>query len=160
MLEFIWGSILALVFLCCSPSLSSVCCVRYQFYTDDSQIDMSSHTSHFIYRVAQPTSFMTLPLRYLSCCWVTQLNNTCVRLFETPWTAARQASLSITISQILPKFMFIALVMPSSHLILWCPLLLLPLIFPSIRDFSNESSIHITWPKHWSFSFSISPSSE
>ena len=60
----------------------------------------------------------------------------------------------------LPKFMFIALVMPSSHLISWCPLLLLPSIFPSIRDFSNESSVCIRWPKYWSFSFSISPSNE
>ena len=83
-----------------------------------------------------------------------------VRLFVTLWAAARQASLSLTISQSLPKFMLIALVMPSSHLILWCPLLLLPSIFPSIRDFFNELSVHIRWPKYWSFSFSISPSSE
>ena len=81
-----------------------------------------------------------------------------VQLFATPWTAARQASLSLTISQNLPKFVSIALVMPSSHLILWCPLLLLPSIFPSIRDSFNESSVHIRWPKYWSFS--ISPSSE
>ena len=79
---------------------------------------------------------------------------------ETPWTAARQASFSLTISQSLPKFMFIRLVMPSSHLILWHPLLFLSLIFPSIRDFSNELSLRIRWPKYWSFSFSISPSSE
>ena len=83
-----------------------------------------------------------------------------VQLFVTPWTAARQASISLTISWHLPKFIFIALVMASSHLIIWCPLLLLPSIFPSIRDFSNESSVHIRWPKYWSFSFSISPSSE
>ena len=76
-----------------------------------------------------------------------------------PWTAACQASLFLTVSQSLPKFIFIASVMPSSHLILWCPLLLLPSIFPSIRDFSNELSVHIRWPKYWSFSFSISPSS-
>ena len=60
----------------------------------------------------------------------------------------------------LPKFMFIASVMPSNHLILWCPLLLLPLFFPSIRDFSNESYVPIRWPRYWSFSFSISPASE
>ena len=78
----------------------------------------------------------------------------------TPWTTALQASLSFTISQSLPKFIFFALVMSSSHLILWSPLLLLPLIFPSIRDFSNELSVRIRWPKYWSFSFSISPSSE
>ena len=83
-----------------------------------------------------------------------------VWLFATPQTAARQASLSLTISRSSPKFMFIALVMPSSHLILWHPLLLLPLIFPSIRDFSSESSFRIGWPKYWSFSFSIGSSSE
>ena len=81
-----------------------------------------------------------------------------VRLFATPQTTARLASLSLTISWSLPKFMCIALVMPSNHLILWCPLLLLPSIFPSIRDFSNESAVHIRWPKYWSFS--ISPSIE
>ena len=81
-------------------------------------------------------------------------------LFKSPWTAARQASLSLTISWSLPKFMFIASVMPSSHLILWRPLLLLPLIFPSIRDFSSESPVFIRQPKYWSFSFYISPSSE
>ena len=83
-----------------------------------------------------------------------------VRLFETPWTAARQASLSITNSQSLPKLMSIEPVMPSNHIILCCPLLLLPSIFPSIRDFSNESVLHIRWPKYWGFSFSISPSNE
>ena len=81
-----------------------------------------------------------------------------VWLFATPWTAARQASLSLTISQSLPKFMSIVLVMPSSNLILWCPLLLLPSIFPSIRDSSNESAVCIRWPKYWSFS--INPSNE
>ena len=77
-------------------------------------------------------------------------------LFATPWTAASQASLSLTISQSLPKFMFIALVMPPSHLILWCPLLLS--VFLSIRYFSSESAVGIRWPKYWSFSFNISPS--
>ena len=80
-------------------------------------------------------------------------------LTATPWTAAQQASLSFTISQSLPKFMSIALVMPSSHLIL-CHPLLLPSIFPSIRVFSKESVLHIRWPKYCSFSFSISPSNE
>ena len=75
-------------------------------------------------------------------------------------TAARQASLSFTIYWSLPTFMSLALVMPSSHLILQCPLLLLPSIFPSIMDFSNELAVHIRWPKYWSFSFSISPSNE
>ena len=82
-----------------------------------------------------------------------------VLLFVTPWTTAHQALLSITSSRSLPKFMSIELVMPSNHLIL-CPLLLPPSIFPSIRDFSNESVVHIRWPKNWSFSFSISPSNE
>ena len=82
-----------------------------------------------------------------------------IPLFVTPWTAARQASLSLIIFWSLPKFMFIASVMPFSHLILWHPLLL-PSIFPSIRDFSNEFSVCIRWPKYWSFSFSINPSSE
>ena len=83
-----------------------------------------------------------------------------VRLFTTPWTAARQASLSITNSQSLLKLMFIESVMPSNHLILCHPLLLPPSIFPSIRVFSNESALHIRWPKYWSFSFSISTSNE
>ena len=83
-----------------------------------------------------------------------------VWLFATPWTAAHQASLSITNSRSLPKLMSIESVMPSNHLILCHPLLLLPSIFPSIRVFSNESALHIRWPKYWSFSFSIGPSSE
>ena len=83
----------------------------------------------------------------------------CVRLFATPWTAARQASLSVTNSWSLLKLMSIMSVMPSNHLILYRPLLLLPSIFPSIRVFSNESPLRIRWPKYWSFSFSISPSS-
>ena len=81
-------------------------------------------------------------------------------LFAPPWTAALQASLSITNSQSLPKLMSIESVMPSSHLILCCPLFLPPSIFPSIRVFSNESALHIRWPKYWSFSFNISPSNE
>ena len=80
--------------------------------------------------------------------------------FATPWTAACQTSLSLTISWSLPEFMSTVSVRPSKHLILWCPLLLLPSIFPSIRDFSNESAVCIRWPKHWSCSFSISPFNE
>ena len=83
-----------------------------------------------------------------------------VWLFATPWTSALQASLFITSSQTLLKLTSIELVMPSNHLILCCPLLLLPSIFPSIRVFSNESALHIRWPNYWSVSFSISPSSE
>ena len=83
-----------------------------------------------------------------------------VRLFATPWIAACQASLSITNSQSPPKPMSIELVMPSNHLILCHPLFLLPSIFPSIRVFSNESALHIRWPKYWNFSFNIGPSNE
>ena len=83
-----------------------------------------------------------------------------VRLSATPWIAARQASLSITNSRSLLKLMSIESVMPSNHLILCRPLLLLPSIFPSIKDFSNKSALCISWPKYWSFSFSISPSNE
>ena len=83
-----------------------------------------------------------------------------VHPFATPWTAAHQASLSITKSQSLLKIMSIESVMPSNHLILCHPLLLLPSIFPSVRVFSNESVFHIRWTKYWSFSFSITPSSE
>ena len=83
-----------------------------------------------------------------------------VRFFATLWIAACQSSLSITSSQSLPKLMPIELVMPSSHLILCRPLFLLPPIPPSIRVFSNESALHMRWPKYWSFSFSISPSNE
>ena len=94
-------------------------------------------------------SYMT-SVQSLSCVW----------LFATLWTAARQASLSIINSRSLLKLMSIELLMPSNHLILCHPLLLLPSIFPSIRVFSNESVLHIRWPKYWSFSFSTSPSNE
>ena len=84
----------------------------------------------------------------------------CVQLFVTPWTAARQASLSFTISCSLLKLTSIKFVLPSNHLILCHPLLLLTAIFPSVRVFSNESALRIRWPKYWNFSFSISPSNE
>ena len=83
-----------------------------------------------------------------------------VQLFAIPWIAACQATLSIINSRSSLKLMSIESVMPSSHLILCCPLLLLPSIFPSIRVFSNQSALHIRWPKYWSFSFNINPSSE
>ena len=98
----------------------------------------------------------------LSCnnrVWTVQLLSL-VWLFVTPWTAAQQASLSITNSWNLLKLMPDKLVMPSNHFILCCPLLLLPSIFPSIRVFSNESVLYIRWPKYWSFSFNISPSNK
>ena len=84
----------------------------------------------------------------------------CVQLFVTPWTAACQTSLFSTICQSLLKLMSIESVMPSNHLILWNPLLLLLPVFPSIRVFSSDSTLGIMWPKHWSFSFIISPSNE
>ena len=83
----------------------------------------------------------------------------CVQLFETPWTTARQASLSFTVPWNLLKLMSIESMMPSNHLILYCPLLL-PSIFSRIRVFSNESALCLRWPKYWSFSFSIRPSNE
>ena len=105
--------------------------------------------------------YLFIQQKYCLCqhlCSVQSLSR--VRLFETPWTTACQAFLSITNSRSLLKLMSIESVMPSNHLIVCCPLLLLSSIFPSIRVFSNESALHIRWPKYWSFSFNISPSSE
>ena len=103
----------------------------------------------------QSTAEWIKKLRYISIQFFSR-----VRLFVTPWTTACQASLSITNSWSLLKLMSVELVMPSNHLILCRPLLLPPLILPSIRVFSSESVLHIRWPKYWSFSFSISPSNE
>ena len=94
-----------------------------------------------------------------TCLQFSSVAQSCLTLCD-PWTAARQASLSVTNSRSLLKLISIESVMPSSHPILCRPLLLLPSIFPSIRVFSNESALRIRWPKYWSFSFSISPSSE
>ena len=103
---------------------------------------------------------MNWSLKYILCLSVlVQLLNR-VQLFVTPWTAARQASLSITNSRSLLKLMSILSMMPSNYLSLCPPFLLLPSIFPSIRIFPNESFLRIRWPKYWSFSFSISPSTE
>ena len=100
-----------------------------------------------------------LPFNLLNCS--VQFSHSVVSdSVTTPWTAAHQASLTITKCQSLRKLMSIESVMPSSHLILCRPLLLLPSIFPSIRVFSSESVLHIRWPKYWSFSFTISPSNE
>ena len=93
------------------------------------------------------------------CAFISVQSLSHVQLFETPWTAARQASLSITSSQSLLTLMSVELVMPSNHVILYHPLLLTS-ILPSFRVFSNESVLHIKWPKYWSFNFSISPSNE
>ena len=107
-------------------------------------MDLTRWTTIYIYIVA------VVAIQSLSC----------VRLFATPWTVARQPSLSFTISWSLLKLIFIKLVMPSNHLILCHPLLLLPSIFPRIRVFSSESALRIWWPRYWSFSFGISPSNE
>ena len=100
-----------------------------------------------------------LPQAFCTRCSV-QFSCSVVSDSATPWTAAHHASLSITSSRTSPKPMSIESVMPSNHLILCCPLLFLPSIFPSIRVFSNESALHIRQPKYWSFSFNISPSKE
>ena len=110
-------------------------------------------TWHIIHMGCIYLSIMESALRFSS---VQSLSR--VRLFATPWTAARQASLSITNSRSSPKLMSIESVMPSNHLILCRPLLLLPSIFPSIKVFSDESALCIRWPKYWSFSSNISPS--
>ena len=94
------------------------------------------------------------------CCVVVVWSPSRVWLSATPWTAAHQASLSFTVSWSLLKFMSIPLVLPSNHLILWCPLFLLPSIFLRFTVFSNDLALHIKWPKYWSFIFSISPSNE
>ena len=103
---------------------------------------------------------MNIDFLFISCSVSPVQSLSCVWLLATPWTAARQASLTITNSQSLLKLMSIESVMPSNHLILCRPLLLPPSTFPSIRIFSNESVLCIRWPKYWSFSFSISPSNE
>ena len=105
-----------------------------------------------------PMSYIVNTVWWTQFSWVQSLSH--VLLFAAPWTAARQASLSITNSRSLLKLMSIESVMPSNHLILCRPLLLLPSIFPSIRVFSNESALRIRWPEYWSYSFNISPSNE
>ena len=111
-----------------------------------------------------PGGMWNLPDQGLNCVPYIQFSSVqslnCVRFFVTPWIAVHQASLSITNSQSLPKLMSTESVIPSNHLILYCPLLLLPSIFPNIRVFSSESALRIRWPKYWSFSFNISPSNE
>ena len=113
------------------------------------------HSSSQVYWFVENAYFLHSSVQFSS---VQSLSR--VQLFATPWITACQASLSITNSRNLLKLMPIESVMPSSHLILCRPLLLLPPIPPSIRVFSNESTLHMRWPKDWSFSFSISPSNE
>ena len=104
--------------------------------------------------------FPIVPFTVLSHQFSSVQSLSCVWLFVTPWIAAHEASLSITNSRSSLKLISIELVMPSSCLILCCPLFLLPPIPPSIRDFSSESTLHMRWPKYWSFIFSIIPSKE
>ena len=125
------------------------------FYSEQEKLFYRLWNKHFAILPNLSTQLSTYSIQFSS---VQSLSH--VQLFATPWTAAHQASLSITNSQSLLKLMFIESVMPSSHLILCRPLLLLPSIFPSIRVFSNESALPIRWLKYWSFSFSISPSNE
>ena len=106
-----------------------------------------------LYRASPPLAVMSIQVSSVQLL-------SCAQFFATPWTASPEASLSITNSWSLLKLMSITLVMPSNHLIHCHPLLLPPSIFPSIRVFSNESVLHIRWPKYWHFSFSISPSNE
>ena len=116
-----------------------------------------------VHRAAKRRTQLTLEQQQLESQWcaaiVVQLLSR-VQCFSIPWTAARQASLSTTNSCSLLKLMSINSVMPSNHLILCCPPLPLPSVFPSIRVFSSELALHISWPKYWCFSFSISPSNE
>ena len=106
--------------------------------------------------IIQPSMGPWITRWFRCCCSVLSF----VLLFATPWTAAHQASLAFTISQSLLRFMFTESVMPSNHLILCCPLLFLPSIFPSTRAFSSELALCTRWPKYWSISFSISPCNE
>ena len=112
------------------------------------------------FEIDDPVLSMVVNMLYIIFLFSSVQLLSCVRLFVTPWTAACQASLSITNSWSLPRLMSIESVRPSNHLILCRPLLLLPSIFPSIRVFSNESALRLRWPKYWSFSFNISPSNE
>ena len=140
-------------------------CIYFLFWWSFHWYEWGVKVSYYYCVTVNLSSYVCKCLSYvLRCSYVGCISSvqslSCVRLFVTPWIAACQASLSITNSQGLLRLMSIESVMPSSHLILCCPLLLLPSICPSIRVFSNESVLHIRWWKYWSFSFSISPSSE
>ena len=140
----LWHFLIAVVD--CSPSGPSVCGILQARILEWAAIPLSRRSASCYLRCHLKIS----SVQSLSCVW----------LFATPWTAACQASLSLTSSQNFLKLMSIKLVMPSNHLILCRPLLLPPSICPSIRVFANESVLRIKWPKYWSFSFSISPSNE
>ena len=137
----------------------SILCVWICSYFSNTCV-MPLHTNYRHARLFLHSVYITLLSRDNIWSVSSVQSLSCVRLFATTWIAARQASLSITNSWSLLKLTSIESVMPSNHLILCCPLLLPPSIFPSIRVFSNESVFHIRWPKEWSFSFSISLSNE
>ena len=119
------------------------------------------HTKHYLKDFTQMNlSSIEQHVRERSVSTFSSVQFSRVRLFATPWIAARQASLSITNSRSSLRLMSIESVMPSSHLILCCPLLLLPAILPSFRVFSNESTLHMRWTKYWTFSFRIIPSKQ
>ena len=113
-----------------------------------------------IYSWRRSVNIVEITIKDLECYISSVQSLSHVQLFATPWTTAHQAFLSITNSWSPPKPMSIVSVMPSNHLILCRPLLLLPSVLPRIRVFSNESALHVRWPKYWSFSFNISPSNE
>ena len=122
---------------------------------------MESHSMHLLFCFFHTILHLKISFILLYLQWFSSVQSLSrVPLFATPWTTTRQASLSITNCRSLSKPMSIESVMPSNHLILCRPLLLLPSMFPSIRVFSNESALHIRWPKYWSLSFNISPSNE
>ena len=139
-----------------------------EYYSATKRNEISSHGKTWRNFKCTSASEGSQPEKSTSCMsptlWHSQFSSvqslSCARLFTTPWTAARPGSLSITNSRSLLKLTSIESVMPSSHLILCRPLLLLPSIFPSIRVYSNESALHTRWPKYWSFTFSTSPSNE
>ena len=152
-----WGFSLCFIHIFCPFYCSKT--LSFNFVKQKSSIQMPSLFGMFFSPIFSSFSSIFSISLTLAIVFIVQLPHH-VRLFVTPGTEACQVSLSLTISWSLPKFMFIALVIPSSHLILWCPLLLLPSIFPRIRDFFNELSVCIRWQKYWRFSFSISLSSE
>ena len=146
----------------CLSECSILCLFHFPIYPENSGFFFPSDGLNWIFKdswsVYGPHRFHTPLKRLVQFSSFQSLSH--VRLFATPRTAARQASLSITNSQSLLKLMSIESVMSSNHLILCHPLLLSPSIFPCIRAFSNESILHIRWPNYWSVSFSISPSNE
>ena len=161
---------LLLIYICCSICLECDCSRLllnfFLFIQISAQILPPDRPSLTTLRKKPSTPHNWFSPSHFNCCTFKMFQFSLVQslshiqLFATPWTAPHQASLSITNSQSLPKLMSIESVVPSNHLILCCPLLLPPSIFPSIGVFSNEAVLHIRWPKYWSFSISISLSNE